>query len=50
MGGDGRFTDDVSAPGGVFVRCDDIRMIEYLPDRTPESGASSESEGESAAR
>ena len=35
---DGKFRDDVSAPGGVFVRCDDIRMVDFLPEAASEAG------------
>lgn len=29
---DGAFTDTISAASGTYVRCDDVRLIEFLPD------------------
>ena len=33
MTADGAIRDEVSAPGGVFVRCDDARLVDFVAVR-----------------
>lgn len=31
MNPDGSFSDEIAAPNGIWIRCDDLRAIEFLP-------------------
>lgn len=31
MNDDGTFGDEISAPGGIYIRCDDVRLVDFTP-------------------
>lgn len=47
MKADGTFSGEVSAPGGIYIRCDDARLVDFIPNNPEvEGGVADNAPGE----
>ena len=50
MNNDGTFVGTVSAPGGIYIRCDDIRLVDFTPTSGDEAANTTISGSETEVR